>query len=83
MHCRLQAIIDAHNSAVADGAPGMRLTQRAVAESTGIAVTTISRLAQDTAMRVDYATIERLCAFLQCELSDLLVLREEHSDDED
>lgn len=75
MHCRLQAVIDEHNRLVSDGAPGVRLTQRRLADLTGIAVTTVNRLAQDTAVRIDYATIERLGQFFDCEVSDLLVFR--------
>ena len=77
MHCRLQALIDAHNLAVADGAPGVRLTQRAIADATGVALTTINRLSQNSATRLDYSTVEKLCEFFSCELSDLLVLRPE------
>lgn len=43
-----------------------------VARDTGINRGTITRLYQETAIRVDFEVLEKLCVYLDCELSELL-----------
>ncbi|MBK8972355.1 MAG: helix-turn-helix transcriptional regulator [Hahellaceae bacterium] len=48
-----------------------------VARDTGINRGTISRLYQETAVRVEFDVLEQLCRYLDCDLVDLLELVEE------
>lgn len=43
-----------------------------VARDTGINRGTITRLYQETAVRVEFEVLEALCRYLKCEISDLL-----------
>lgn len=43
-----------------------------VSRATGIDRGTISRLYNETAERMDLAVLDRLCAYFQCEVGDLL-----------
>ncbi|EGG99583.1 putative transcriptional regulator [gamma proteobacterium IMCC2047] len=43
-----------------------------VSRDTGINRGTITRLYQETAVRVDFEVLEKLCVYLDCELSELL-----------
>ena len=45
-----------------------------VARDTGINRGTITRLYQETAVRVEFDVLEQLCAYLGCEIGDLLEL---------
>ena len=45
-----------------------------VARDTGINRGTITRLYQETAVRVEFEVLESLCHYLECDLSDLLSL---------
>ena len=45
-----------------------------VHEHTGLSRTTISSLYNDKATRIDYATIEKLCALFNCGIETLLML---------
>ena len=45
-----------------------------VAKDTGINRGTITRLYHETAVRVDFEVLEKLCVYLECEVSDLLEL---------
>lgn len=47
-----------------------------VARDTGINRGTITRLYQETAVRVEFDVLESLCKYLQCDLGDLLELEE-------
>ena len=47
-----------------------------VAKDTGINRGTITRLYHETAVRVDFEVIELLCRYLDCELHDLLEIRD-------
>ncbi|AWY01115.1 transcriptional regulator [Marinomonas primoryensis] len=47
-----------------------------VAKDTGINRGTITRLYHETAVRVDFEVLEKLCVYLECEVSDLLELDE-------
>jgi putative transcriptional regulator len=43
-----------------------------VSRQTGINRGTITRLYQNTAIRVEFDVLEKLCRFLECEISDFL-----------
>jgi len=43
-----------------------------VARDTGINRGTITRLYQETAVRVDFEVLEKLCVYLDCEIEELL-----------
>lgn len=45
-----------------------------VARDTGINRGTITRLYQETAVRVEFDVLEQLCVYLQCDISELLEL---------
>ncbi|MGI8935071.1 MAG: helix-turn-helix domain-containing protein [Phormidesmis sp.] len=73
MKCLLPVLINQYNNQIfATG--GERLTQVGLAEKTGIAASTISRLFNGSAQRYDAQTVERLCAFFNCQVGDLLAL---------
>lgn len=48
-----------------------------VARDTGINRGTITRLYQETAVRVEFDVLEQLCRYLECDISDLLELQAE------
>ncbi|WAH44689.1 helix-turn-helix transcriptional regulator [Alicyclobacillus fastidiosus] len=48
-----------------------RMSQRRLAEATGLRPNTISELYNERAKRIDFATIDRLCQALDCQVSDL------------
>jgi len=50
-----------------------RLLIKDVHEYTGLSRKTISNLYNDRVTRVDFETIEKLCALLECEIGELLV----------
>lgn len=52
-----------------------RLKQTQVARGTGIATSTINFLYWDKVKKVDYATLEKLCEFLDCQPGDLLIYK--------
>ncbi|MBD2364482.1 helix-turn-helix transcriptional regulator [Anabaena minutissima FACHB-250] len=72
MICNLQRIIDLKNAE----SQGKRMSQAAIAKETGIAVTTINRLYNNKFNRVDTGTVEKLCAYLACEIGELFILKE-------
>ena len=43
-----------------------------VANATGINRGTITRLYKETAIRVEFEVLERLCLFLECDISELI-----------
>lgn len=43
-----------------------------VARDTGINRGTITRLYQETAVRVEFEVLEKLCLYLECEIGELL-----------
>jgi putative transcriptional regulator len=45
-----------------------------VARDTGINRGTITRLYQETAVRVEFDVLEQLCVYLECDISELLEL---------
>jgi len=46
-----------------------------VARDTGINRGTITRLYQETAVRVDFDMLEQLCVYLECEIGELLEVK--------
>jgi len=54
-----------------------KLTQRAIADATGIGQKTLSALETGTSKGIEFSTLAKLCTFLQCTPSDLLVLEDE------
>ena len=50
-----------------------RLLIKDVHEQTGLSRKTISNLYNDKATRIDFETIEKLCSFFNCGISELLV----------
>ena len=56
-----------------------RMSQRELAEKSGVSAMAVNRLYNNDFKRVDTETLEKLCAYLECDLSDLLVLKEEQS----
>lgn len=49
-----------------------RYTIKFVHEQTGLARNTISNLYNDKATRVDYETIDKLCALFSCDVGNLI-----------
>lgn len=54
-----------------------RMSQRELAEQSGVSAMAVNRLYNNDFKRVDTETLEKLCAYLECDLSELLVLRED------
>lgn len=52
------------------------VSQRKLAEDTGVSRDTIGKLYHGRATRVDLATIARLCDYLGCGIEDILVLKQ-------
>ena len=48
-----------------------------VARDTGINRGTITRLYQETAVRVEFDVLERLCKYLDCSIGELLEVKED------
>jgi putative transcriptional regulator len=57
-----------------------RLTQREVALATGLSQKTLSALETGTSKGVEFATLAKLCQFLNCAPNDLLILEEDVDD---
>lgn len=51
-----------------------RLKISDVSRDTGIHRGTITRLYNETAVRVEFEVLDKLCAYLECDLADLLSL---------
>lgn len=51
-----------------------RYTIQDVHEKTGLSRNTVSSLYNDTATRIDYSTIEKICLLFDCPVSDLFVI---------
>lgn len=62
IHCRLSAILGER-----------RIKQIEVVRETGLAKATVNLLYNDRTTKVDYATLDKLCSFLNCQPGDLLV----------
>ena len=52
------------------------MSQRELAEKSGVSAMAINRLYRNDFKRVDTETLEKLCDFFRCDLSDLLILKE-------
>ena len=76
MKCLLPVLINRYNDAALLSG-NERLTQIALAEKTGVSPSTINRLFNGSARRLDFGTIETLCSFFDCQVADLLTLAEE------
>lgn len=61
LRCHLSRIMGEQKLKIAD-----------VSRDTGINRGTITRLYQETAVRVEFEVLETLCRYLKCEISDLL-----------
>lgn len=46
-----------------------------VSKDTGINRGTVTRLYQETAIRVEFEVLERLCRYLNCDIAELIELR--------
>jgi putative transcriptional regulator len=51
------------------------LTQEKLAQGSGVAFGTINRLSQNKIKGVSFDVLEKLCNYLECELSDILELK--------
>ena len=76
MKCLLPLLFDDYNSR-AFSAEKPRITQAVLAEKTGIAKSTISRLYTGSAKRIDFSTTASLCEFFNCGVGDLFTLVED------
>jgi putative transcriptional regulator len=56
-----------------------KLTQREIAQATGIGQKTLSALETGTSQGIEFNTLAKLCTFFRCEPSDILLI-EEHPD---
>lgn len=54
-----------------------RMTQKELAEKTGIRPATIHAMYHNKAIRVELNQIERICNVLDCEPGDLIILQKE------
>ena len=62
IHCRLSTILGEK-----------RLKMSEVVRETGLAKGTVHALYHDRVTKVDYRVLDKLCAFLDCEVGDILV----------
>jgi len=62
--------------AIKERREGRYISQRTVAEETGLAKTTVDRYARNEVSRYDEDVILTLCNYLGCDVSDLLVIEE-------
>ncbi len=51
---------------------GRKITYQNLAEEVGLAMNTVSRLAEGKTDRVDFLTLDKLCRYFQCDIGDLL-----------
>jgi len=51
---------------------GERVGYRAVAQATGMSTTTITKVANGTFANIGKSTLDRLCAYFDCAVGDLL-----------
>jgi len=53
-------------------ATGQKLTYERLAEEIGLSKTTLNRLAENKTDRIDFLTLDKLCAYFGCTVADLL-----------
>jgi putative transcriptional regulator len=51
------------------------LTQEELAKNSGVAYGTINRLSQNKIKGVTFEVLEKLCAYLECDITDILELK--------
>ena len=66
IHCRLDELLEAR---------GMTLTR--LSELAGVSVVNLSVLKNDRARAIRFSTLQAVCAALECEVGDVLVLAED------
>lgn len=57
-----------------------KLTQRDIAQATGLSQKTLSALETGASKGIDFATLAKLCDFLKCTPNELLLVEEEVED---
>jgi len=67
MYCRLAVLMRERDT---------RLSQREVSRVTGVSKDAIGRLHNNDFDRVDAATVNTLCAYFNCEIGELFVMKE-------
>ncbi len=58
-------------------ATGQKITYESLAAEVGLSKNTLNRLAEGKTDRVDFLTLDKLCRYFQCDVSDLLTYDEE------
>ena len=53
-------------------ATGEKITYESLAAEVGLSKNTLNRLAEGKTDRVEFATLDKLCRYFQCEIADLL-----------
>lgn len=84
MRCKLAALMDAHNLQVSQAGHGKRISQRTLAQETGLPLSSINRYFNDAVQRFDKDIVECLCHALNCGIEDFFALDPpQHSSDND
>ncbi|MEW5956634.1 MAG: helix-turn-helix transcriptional regulator [Chloroflexota bacterium] len=52
---------------------GQKITYESLAAEIGLSKNTLNRLAEGKTDRVDFLTLDKLCRYFQCNVSDLLI----------
>ncbi len=52
-----------------------KVTAKELAEKTGLGTNTISRLRNNKAKGIDFNTLEKLCNFFKCSVSDIIGIK--------
>lgn len=53
-------------------ATGEKITYESLSSAVGLSKTTLNRLAEGKTDRIDFLTLDKLCRYFQCNVSDLL-----------
>jgi putative transcriptional regulator len=72
IHCRLDELLEAR---------GMTLTR--LSELAGVSVVNLSVLKNDRARAIRFSTLQAVCAALECEVGDVLVLADDCAENAD
>jgi putative transcriptional regulator len=80
MYCQLSVLIAQRNLELAER--GEQLSQRRLSRELSLSLTTINKLynGRPLTARIDPDTIEKICDYFQCGISDLFVLKVEVSE---